>query len=79
MHAQLFPAFLALGALAAPQQASEPPLPSLEADVVTVDGVEVESAVLSTVMVDMLLVGNLTTKDNQLLGNDSQPVGDAFQ
>ncbi|KAM0744532.1 hypothetical protein ACQRIT_001021 [Beauveria bassiana] len=54
MYVQLFAAFFALNVLAAPQAAGEPPS-SPDSDLVTIDGVQVDSAILSSPMLDIFL------------------------
>ncbi|KAM3537059.1 hypothetical protein ARSEF1564_010019, partial [Beauveria bassiana] len=54
MYVQLFAAFFALNVLAAPQAAGEPSS-SPDSDLVTIDGVQVDSAILSSPMLDIFL------------------------
>ncbi|KAM3523896.1 hypothetical protein MY4038_007981, partial [Beauveria bassiana] len=54
MYVQLFAAFFALNVLAAPQAAGKPSS-SPDSDLVTIDGVQVDSAILSSPMLDIFL------------------------
>ncbi|KAM3457757.1 hypothetical protein MY3296_000830 [Beauveria thailandica] len=54
MYVQLFAALFALNVLAAPQAAGEPSS-SPDSDLVTIDGVQVDSAILSSPMLDIFL------------------------